>query len=53
MTQKERDLILTLKTIIEIVEEEADKILEGKKPNWKKAATQVVEEAYGVISRTK
>lgn len=50
---KEQELISTLKLIIEIIEQEADKTLEGQRPNWKKAATQAVEEAYAAISRAK
>lgn len=51
MKSDKDELVSTLKLIIEIIEEEADKVLEKKRPNWKKAATQAVEEAYGVLSR--
>ena len=46
-----RDLIATLEWIIQRLEIEAEKELEGKKPNYKKAATECVEEAYGCLSR--
>jgi len=47
------ELISVLRWIIERIEEEADKTLDGKKPNYKQAAIESVEEAYGVLSRVK
>lgn len=41
----------TLRWIIERVESEANKRLEGKNAMWKRAAEESVEEAYGALQR--
>jgi hypothetical protein len=55
MTKKEKeclkDAMNTLLWIIKRIETETDKRLEGCHGNWKKAAHEVVEEAYGVRQR--
>lgn len=48
---KTNEPIETLRWIIRRIEEETDKVLEGKRPNWKKAAIECVEEAYGTLGR--
>lgn len=45
------DLAATLDWIICRIEEEAEKNFLGKKANWKKAAVEAVEEAYGALGR--
>ena len=51
--EKIEDLRRTLEWVIKRIEEEADKSLVGKRPEWKKAATESVEEAYGALGRLK
>lgn len=41
----------TLQWIIERIESESDKRLEGKNAMWKRAAQESVEEAYGALQR--
>lgn len=50
---KVEELTNTIKWIIERIESEADKVLEGKRPNWKAAAIESVEEAYGALASLK
>lgn len=45
------DALQTLQWIVDRIDEEATKSLEGKRPNWKGVAHEVIEEAYGALGR--
>lgn len=46
------ELADTLRWIIRRIEEESEKqVLQGRRANWKQAALESVEEAYGALGR--